>query len=282
MGQTVKKNYFSGFIHFMKFPASLVQVWFFTHPSHHHLKLWWENFSSPNGPNSEKNYFSGFIHFMEFPAFLVQLWFFTHPLTTTTSNFDEKILQVQMGQTVKKIFLVDLSISWNFLHFWFSCDFSHTLPPPPPQTLMRKFYKSKWAKQWKKIILVDLSISWNFLHFWFSCDFSHTLPPPPPQTLMRKFYKSKWAKQWKKIILVDLSISWNFLHFWFSCDFSHMPPPPPQTLMRKFSKSKWAKQWKKFFFSGFINFMKFPAFLVQLWFFTHAPTTTSNFDEKIF
>ena len=29
----------------------------------------------------------------------------------------------------KKIFLVDLSISWNFLHFWFRCDFW----PPPPQ-----------------------------------------------------------------------------------------------------------------------------------------------------
>ena len=110
----------------------------------------------------------------------------------------------------------------------------------------------------------------------------HTCPHHHLKLWWENFLSPNGPNSEKKIFLVDLSISWNFLHFWFSCDFSHMPPPPPQTLMRKFSKSKWAKQWKKIFFSGFINFMKFPAFLVQLWFFTHAPTTTSNFDEKIF
>ena len=43
----VEKNFFSGFIHFMKFLAFLVKEW--------------------------KNYFSVFIHFMKFPAFLVQV-----------------------------------------------------------------------------------------------------------------------------------------------------------------------------------------------------------------
>ena len=40
-----------------------------------------------------------------------------------------------IGQTVKKI-LVDLSISWNFLHIWFRCTF--WLPPPPTLTKQRK------------------------------------------------------------------------------------------------------------------------------------------------
>ena len=122
-------KFFCGFIHFMKFPAfwfRCVECDFHTHtppPPNHHLKLWRENFLSPNGPNSEKNFFVdlsiswNFLHF----------WFrcdFSHthpppPHPTTTSNFYEKMFQVQMGQTVKINFLVDLSISWNFLHFWF-------------------------------------------------------------------------------------------------------------------------------------------------------------------
>ena len=105
------------------------------HPlHHHHLKLWQEKFlkfskskkSSWSSGEVKTIFFSGFIHFMKFPAFLVKEW--------------------------KNKFLVDLSSSWNFLHFWFRCDFSHTLPPPPPQTLMRKFSKSKWAKHGKKFI----------------------------------------------------------------------------------------------------------------------------------
>ena len=107
-------------------------------------------------------------------------------------------------------------------------------PSPPPQTLTRKFSKSRLAKEWKKIFLVDLSISWNFLHFWFRCDFWCNLPSSPPQTLTKKFCKSRLAKQLKKKKLVDLSISWNFLYFWFRWDFWPPPPPPPPTLTWNF------------------------------------------------
>ena len=164
------ENFFCRFIHFMKFPAFLVQVWFFTHPPppppqtlmrkfskskwakqwkkcfqwiypfheiscifgsgvifqthtpHHHLKLWWENFLSPNGPNSEKNFFSGFIHFMKFPAFLVQVWFFTHTHTHPHLKLWQENFLSPNGPNSEKKF-VDLSISLNFLHFWFRCDF---------------------------------------------------------------------------------------------------------------------------------------------------------------
>ena len=54
-----------------------------------------------------------------------------------------------------------------------------------------------------------------------------------------------------------LDISWNFLHFWMKCIFYTTPktrPNPP-----------WPNS-EKIFFNGFIHFMKFPAFLVEVHF----------------
>ena len=89
---------------FHEISCILVQVWFFTHPHppHHHLKLWWENFLSPNGPNSEKKF----------------LWIY--PFHEISYIFGSGVI----------------------FH-------THPPPPPPPQTLTRKCSKSKWAKQWK-------------------------------------------------------------------------------------------------------------------------------------
>ena len=181
---------------------------------------------------------------MKFPAFLVQVWFWCPPLTTT-SNFDKKISKSRSAKQLKKKNLVDLSISWNFLYFWFRWDFWP--PPPPPQTLTNNFLSP--------------------CIFGSGVIFEPTLPTTT-SNFDKKISKSQLAKQFKKNILVDLYISWNFLHFWFRCHFWYPhPPPPPQTLTKKFYKSRSAKQWKNYF-SWFIHIMKFPTFLVQVWFFT--------------
>ena len=107
---------------------------------------------------------------MKFPAILVQVHFYT-----------------PIPQTVKKK-LMDLSISWNFLQFWFKC----ILPPPPsfPQL----------AKQWKNFFIYFYFFN-GFIHFMkFPAILVqvHFLPPPLP------------IDQTMEKILVDLSISWNF------------------------------------------------------------------------
>ena len=52
------------FIHFMNFPAILVQVYFLPpHPT--------PTPNPPTGQTVKKKFFHGFIHFMQFPAILV-------------------------------------------------------------------------------------------------------------------------------------------------------------------------------------------------------------------
>ena len=127
-----------------------------------------------------------FIHFMNFPAILVQVYFLPPPNPPT---------HPPMSQTVKKIFFMDLSISCNFLQFWFRCIF---YPPHPPTSQTVK----------KKIFFFHGFI--HFLQFWFRCIF--TPPPPPPP----------WPNSEK-------NFSWIYPFHEISCNFASgefLPPPP--------------------------------------------------------
>ena len=173
-----------------------------------------------------------FIHFMNFPAILVQVHFYPHPHPPPTHP---------PVKQWKKFFSMDLSISWNFLQFWFRCI---SPPPPTPHPPTHPL-----AKQWKK------NFFHGFIHFMkFPAILVQVyfLPHPPTHQPNRE----------NKIFSMDLSISWNFLQFWFRCVF--YPPPPHPTHPP-------VKQWEDFFFHGFIHFMKFLAYMtiacryVEIW-----------------
>ena len=135
IGPTVGENNFSGFGHFIKFPATLVRWTFWTPHPHPHpisqtvkknffsdlgissnfLQLWFRCKFWPPPPIAQtvKIVFSGFRHFIKFPATLVQVNILSpHPPS---------------AKQWKKTFLVDLGISSNFLQLWFRCTFD---PPP--------------------------------------------------------------------------------------------------------------------------------------------------------
>ena len=98
-----------------------------------------------------------------------------------------------------------LSISWNFLQFWFRCIFT-----PPPQGKVGKIFFHR------------------FIHFMkFSCNFGlgvfFTPPPLPTHPL---------AKQWKKNFH-------GFIHFMkfptiLVQVYFLLPPPPGQTVKKNF------------------------------------------------
>ena len=142
-----------------------------------------------------------FRHYMKFPAILVNVHFLTtHPPTPSAKQW--------------KYFFIDLSISWNFLHFWFKCTF---YPPPPPTPL---------AKQWKYFL-------WIYQFHEISCNFSlSAFSTPPPHT------PTPLAKQWKNLF------SWIYPFHEISCNFGSSvlftPPLHPshrlgQTVKKIFS-----------------------------------------------
>ena len=141
-----KKNFFSG----LAISWNFLHFWFRSHPPPPPQTLMRKFSKSKWAKQWKKIFFLWIYPFHEISCiFGSGVIFHTHPPPPQTLM--RKFSKSKWAKQWKKIFLVDLSISWNFLHFWFRCDFSHTPPPPPPpQTLMRKFSKSKWAKQWKK------------------------------------------------------------------------------------------------------------------------------------
>ena len=164
-----------------------------------------------------------FIHFMNFPAILVQVHFYPHPHPPPTHP---------PVKQWKKFFSMDLSISWNFLQFWFRC-ISPPPPHPPPthpptgQTVKKKFF------------------SWIYPFHEISCNFGSGVfftpsPPPTSQTVKTKFFPwiypfheiscnfgsgvfftphphtppTHQSNSGKIFFFMDLSISWNFLLIW--------------------------------------------------------------------
>ena len=98
IGQTVKKSISWNFLHF--------QLKCIFTPAPHP--------SNPHQPNRGKFFFNGFIHFMKFPAFLVEVHFLPLPPNTNPPPPPPSAKQ-------RKKISMDLSISWNFLHFWLKC-----------------------------------------------------------------------------------------------------------------------------------------------------------------
>ena len=111
------------FIHFMKFPAILVQVYFLPPPPPPHT----------HWPNSEKTIFSWIYPFHEISCRFGSGVFLPPSPPPPPSPHP-------LAKQWKKNFFIDLSISWYFLQFWFRCILTPPPPPPPPPNSEKKFF----------------------------------------------------------------------------------------------------------------------------------------------